>query len=90
VSGKANIEVIRDLFARGPEAEEFSTVGGFLATRLGHIPKPGETYRESDLRFTVEEADRRRVYRVRIEPEGSLQPSALGSQPDSAKLKAES
>jgi putative hemolysin len=90
VSGKANIEVIRDLFARGPEAEEFTTVGGFLATRLGHIPKPGETYRESDLRFTVEEADRRRVYRVRIEPEGSLQPSALSSQPDSAKLKAES
>ena len=68
VSGKANIEVIRDLFGRGPEAEEFTTVGGFLATRLGHIPKPGETYRESDLRFTVEEADRRRVYRVRIEP----------------------
>ncbi len=68
VSGKANIEVIRDLFGRGPEAEEFTTVGGFLATRLGHIPKPGETYKESDLRFTVEEADRRRVYRVRIEP----------------------
>jgi CBS domain containing-hemolysin-like protein len=68
VSGKANIEVVRDLFGRGPEEEEFSTVGGFLASRLGHIPKPGETYRESDLRFTVEEADRRRVYRVRIEP----------------------
>jgi putative hemolysin len=68
VSGKANIEVIRDLFGRGPEEEEFTTVAGFLASRLGHIPKPGETYRESDLRFTVEEADRRRVYRVRVEP----------------------
>ena len=74
VSGKANIEVVRDLFARGPEGEEFTTVGGFLASRLGHIPKPGETYRESDLRFTVEEADRRRVHRVRIEPGGT--PSA--------------
>jgi magnesium and cobalt exporter, CNNM family len=71
VSGKANIEVVRDLFARGPEGEEFTTVGGFLASRLGHIPKPGETFRESDLRFTVEEADRRRVHRVRIEPVGS-------------------
>ena len=74
VSGKANIEVVRDLFARGPEGEEFTTVGGFLASRLGHIPTPGETYRESDLRFTVEEADRRRVHRVRIEPGGA--PSA--------------
>ena len=71
VSGKANIEVIRDLFGRGPEDEEFSTVGGFLASRLGHIPKPGETHAESDLRFTVEEADRRRVYRVRVEPVGA-------------------
>ncbi|HEY3202278.1 MAG TPA: hemolysin family protein [Thermoanaerobaculia bacterium] len=68
VSGKANIEVIRDLFGRGPEEGEFTTVGGFLASRLGHIPKPGEIHKESDLRFTVEEADRRRVYRVRIEP----------------------
>ncbi|MEP6993461.1 MAG: hemolysin family protein [Acidobacteriota bacterium] len=94
VSGKANIEVIRDLFGRGPEEEDFTTVGGFLATRLGHIPKPGENYRESDLRFTVEEADRRRVYRVRIEPEGSFQPSALSAPPEASargsKLKAES
>ena len=71
VSGKANIEVIRDLFGRGPEEEEFTTIGGFLASRLGHIPKPGETHSESDLKFTVEEADRRRVYRVRIEPAGA-------------------
>jgi len=69
VSGKANIEVIRDLFGRGPEEEEFTTVAGFLASRLGHIPRPGETHREFDLRFTVEEADRRRVYRVRVEPD---------------------
>src|SRR5262245_27378214 len=68
VSGKANIEVVRDLFGRGPEGEEFTTVGGFLTSRLGHIPRPGESHRESDLRFTVEEADRRRVHRVRVEP----------------------
>ena len=57
---------------RGPEEEEFTTIGGFLASRLGHIPRPGETFAESDLRFTVEEADRRRVYRVRIEPVATL------------------
>jgi putative hemolysin len=68
VSGKENIETVRDLFGRGPEDGDFTTVGGFLAARLGHIPRPGETHREADLLFTVEEADRRRVYRVRIEP----------------------
>jgi putative hemolysin len=82
VSGKSNIGIVRDLFGRGPEEEEFSTVGGFLASRLGHIPRPGEAFVEADLRFTVEEADRRRVYRVKIEPLPSLQPSALSSQPE--------
>ncbi|HEU5251507.1 MAG TPA: hemolysin family protein, partial [Thermoanaerobaculia bacterium] len=67
VSGKANIALVSDLFGRGPEEEEFTTVGGFLAARLGHIPRPGEVHREADLLFTVEEADRRRVHRVRIE-----------------------
>ena len=90
VSGKANIEVIRDLFGRGPEGEEFTTVGGFLTSRLGHIPKQGETYRESDLRFTVEEADRRRVHRVKIEPSAGPHASALGSEPNRAlKVKAD-
>ena len=67
VSGRENVARVAELFGRGPEEEEFTTLGGFLAARLGHIPKPGETHRESGLVFTVEEADRRRVHRVRIE-----------------------
>jgi putative hemolysin len=67
VSGKENIQTVQDLFGRGLEEGEFTTVGGFLAARLGHIPKPGESHREAGLLFTVEEADRRRVHRVRIE-----------------------
>jgi CBS domain containing-hemolysin-like protein len=90
VSGKSNIGIVRDLFGRGPEEEEFTTMGGFLASRLGHIPRPGESYLESDLRFTVEEADRRRVYRVKIEPAPSL-PLSPVPQPEpfaAARLKA--
>ena len=67
ISGRENIATVRELFGRGPEEEEFTSIGGFLAARLGHIPRPGETHHESDLLFTVEEADRRRVHRVRIE-----------------------
>lgn len=83
VSGKANIEVVRDLFGRGPEEEEFTTLGGFLTSRLGHIPKPGETHKESGLRFTVEEADRRRVHRVKIEPVSAVS----GPEPRVPKLE---
>jgi magnesium and cobalt transporter len=88
VSGKQSVATITDLFGRGPQEEEFTTVGGFLAERLGHIPKAGETHREHDLLFTVEEADRRRVHRVRVEPLESPQLSAVSYQPGT--LKAES
>ena len=53
---------------RRPWARVGLVAHGFLTSRLGHIPKPGEAYKESGLRFTVEEADRRRVHRVKIEP----------------------
>ena len=79
LSGKESIETIRELFGRGPEEGDFTTVGGFLAARLGHIPRPGETHRESNLVFTVEEADRRRVYRVRVEPMTGAPPPAVGA-----------
>ncbi len=44
-------------------------------------PEAGETSRESDLRFTVEEADRRRVHRVRIESVGAAPVARDGRHP---------
>ncbi len=87
VSGKQSVATIAELFGRGPEEEEFTTVGGYLAARLGHIPKNGEIHREYDLLFTVEDADRRRVHRVRIEAVGSAQLSAVGAQPEARKAE---
>jgi len=77
ISGKENVATIAELFGRGPEEGEFTTVGGYLAARLGHIPKPGETHSEHGLLFTVEEADRRRVHRVRIEAAESADAARL-------------
>jgi putative hemolysin len=74
VSASENVARVADLFGHGPEEEEFTTLGGFLAARLGHIPRAGETHRESGLVFTVEEADRRRVHRVRISEEAPVAP----------------
>jgi CBS domain containing-hemolysin-like protein len=68
ISARTHVDVLRELFGRGPEEEEFDTIGGLLASRLGRIPKVGEKKTEDDLLFTVEEADRRRVLRVRVEP----------------------
>ncbi|HWE87694.1 MAG TPA: hemolysin family protein [Terracidiphilus sp.] len=44
------------------------TLAGFLLTRFGHIPRPGECTDYDARRFTVVEMDGRRIARVRAEP----------------------
>jgi putative hemolysin len=68
ISARTHVSVLRELFGHGPKEEEFDTIGGLLAARLGRIPRMGEKQVEDELLFTVEEADRRRVLRVRVEP----------------------
>jgi len=46
----------------------FETVGGFVLSRLGFIPRGGESFETDGYRFTVMEMDRRRVSRVKIKP----------------------
>ena len=51
-----------------PDDPAYETVGGFVLTRLGFIPRGGESFEAEGYRFTVMEMDRRRVSRVKIKP----------------------
>jgi putative hemolysin len=44
------------------------TLAGFLLTRLGHIPRPGEFVDYDDRRLTVMAMEGRRISKVRVEP----------------------
>ena len=46
----------------------YETVGGFVLSRLGFIPRGGESFESDGYRFTVMEMDRRRISRVKIKP----------------------
>jgi magnesium and cobalt transporter len=45
---------------------EYDTLGGFISHMLGHVPRQGEKGRFESLVFTVEEADARRVFSIRV------------------------
>ena len=49
-----------------PDDEGYDTVGGFILSRLGRIPKVGDTLRIDGLQITVLDADERRINRVRV------------------------
>jgi len=46
----------------------YETVGGFVLSRLGFIPRGGESFEADRYRFTVTEMERRRISRVKIKP----------------------
>ena len=62
---------VRDLAAQYnivlPEDPAYETMGGYVLSRLGIIPRGGESFEDLGYRFTVVEMDRRRVSRIKIQ-----------------------
>jgi len=62
---------VRDLEAQYnivlPEDPAYETVGGFVLSQLGFIPRGGESFEAYGFRFTVLEMEGRRVSRVKVQ-----------------------
>jgi len=58
-----------------PEADDYDTVGGFVLTRLGHMPEVNETFSHGLMSVTVLEASPTRVLKVRVQVR-EMSPSA--------------
>ena len=67
VDSRVPISDINELLDIELPAIEFHTVGGFVETRLRHIPKTGESIVEAGWRFIVEEANERAILKLRVE-----------------------
>lgn len=50
-----------------PEPEAYETLGGLLLHRLGHVPRAGESLELGGALLSVQEADPRKVKRVRVQ-----------------------
>ncbi|MCU0913525.1 MAG: hemolysin family protein [Planctomycetes bacterium] len=71
VDARAYVDDLNDEYALNlPEDEDYDTVGGFIFSRLGYIPKTGEHFPYDNLTFTIASAEPRRIKRVRIRKEG--------------------
>jgi putative hemolysin len=69
VDGSLSMEEFRDLLdleERRHEAREYHTVGGFVFTRIGHVPVPGESFEAEGHRIEVVDMDGNRVDKVLV------------------------
>ena len=69
VSGLMKIEDLEDLTGEEIEVEDdnFETVAGLIFKEMGRVPRMGETVHRGALLLSVDRADRKRIYRVRVE-----------------------
>ena len=73
VDARVHVDDINELIdVELPEDGDYDTVGGFVFSAMGRIPKTGETLRHHGALFTVLAATDRAIHRVRIEnlPDG--------------------
>jgi CBS domain containing-hemolysin-like protein len=73
VDARAHIDDVNEkLQLNLPSDLDFDTVGGFVFSLLGRIPVQGEQFTWHQFRFTVLEADKRKIVRLRIEVDESI------------------
>ncbi|WP_438480655.1 hemolysin family protein [Oleiharenicola lentus] len=67
----------------GEDDEDFETLGGFVIDYLGHIPKPGASFKWNNYSFEVAAMDRHRVDKIvlRINPPAETPPTVETSPP---------
>jgi CBS domain containing-hemolysin-like protein len=71
-----------------PEDPAYATVGGFVLSQLGFIPRGGESFDYDDYRFTVLEMDHRRVARLKIQRIKAAEPPSAARTPATPKGSA--
>ena len=67
IDARMYIDDLNDQFGLElPEDEDYDTVGGFVFSHLGYIPKTGESFEYDNISFTIKAAEARRIKRLLI------------------------
>lgn len=67
VDARTYIDDLNDEFELDlPEDEDYDTVGGFVFSYLGYIPKTGTQFEYESLGFNIVQAESRKIKRIRI------------------------
>lgn len=78
VSGLLRVETLEEKLDADLSGDDYETVAGLIFTSLGRVPNVGTTVAKNGWLFTVERADRRRIYRVKV----SKDPNYRANQAD--------
>ena len=67
VDARLNLIELNEKLGTELEAENIDTIGGFVVDHLGRVPEQGTVFTYRGIRFTIFEADERRIQRIHIQ-----------------------
>lgn len=67
VDARLNLVELNEKLGTELEAENIDTIGGFVVDHLGRVPAQETLFVHRGIRFTIIEADERRIHRVQIQ-----------------------
>ncbi|HKR62367.1 MAG TPA: hemolysin family protein [Thermoanaerobaculia bacterium] len=67
VSGLLRVETLEEKLDADLSGDDYETVAGLIFTTLGRVPATGTVVRKNGFLFEIERADRRRIYRVKVQ-----------------------
>ena len=67
VDARLNLIELNERLGTELEAENIDTIGGFVVDHLGRVPEQGTQFTYRGIRFTIFEADERRIQRIHIQ-----------------------
>ena len=68
LTGRALLEDLQELGV-DIESDEVDTIGGYLSMEAGHVPDVNERFALHGYLFTVLDADKKLIRRLRMEPD---------------------
>lgn len=76
LSGRAYLEDLAELDVH-IESEDVDTIGGYLSMEAGHVPATGETFTIDGWTFSILDADKKHIKRLRMTRADAVTPPAL-------------
>ena len=69
VPGMMRVDLLEERVGAELSGDDYETVAGLIFTTLGRVPSAGSVVTKNGIRFEVDRADRRRIYRVKVSPD---------------------
>ncbi len=67
VDARLNLAELNEKIGTELESENIDTIGGFLIDNMGRVPEKDDIFTHQGIKFTILEADERRITRIRIQ-----------------------